>query len=167
VTATPDHAIPDPLKGALAGLAAGLTAAFVMDRFQWALAKAMPSDGGGDQEPATERAADRVARIATGDDVPGDDKPVAGQLVHYALGAALGVAYGIAAEYSPSVTTGFGTAFGTGTAAVLDEAVVPAVGLGDAPWNTGAGTHLYSLASHLVFGGAAEATRRSVRAALS
>lgn len=151
-------------KGALAGLAAGLVAAAAMDAFQAAVAALLPSDQDG--EPATEQAADRVAVVVTGEPIAAGRKPLAGQAVHYALGAALGAAYGAAADYAPIVTTGRGTAFGLGIAALLDETAVPAAGLGDAPWDTPASTHAYTLASHLVFGAVAELTRRLIRRTL-
>jgi len=149
------------LAGAAAGIVAGVVASFAMDRFQAAVtALASPSGGDGDGDPATVRAAAMVV------DVPEPDKPLAGQLVHYALGTGLGLLYGLAAEVKPGVTAGHGAAFGTGVAALLDEAAVPAAGLGDPPWKAGASTHLYTLASHLVFGMVAELTRRQVRATL-
>lgn len=151
-------------KGAVAGLAAGVVASFAMDRFQALVAALSSSDE--QDEPATEKAADRLAESTTGSPVPDERKPLAGQGVHYALGTALGLAYGAAAEVKPAVTAGGGTAFGLGTAAVLDEAAVPAAGLGEVPWKTPAATHAYTLASHLVFGATAEVTRRLVRRAI-
>ncbi len=150
------------LRGALAGIVAGVAASFAMDRFQ-ALAGAFSDDrGGSDVEPATAQAADAIVAHTIGGTVPEADKPLAGQLVHYALGAALGVAYGIAAEFRPGVTAGYGSAFGTATAALLDEGAVPAAGLGAAPWDSPASTHLYGLSSHLVFGATAELVRAQV-----
>lgn len=148
--------------GAAVGLIAGLAASFAMDRFQ-ALTQPKSDDDG---EPATERAADGIARDMTGEPLADKDKPLAGQLVHYGLGTLLGIGYGIAAEFAPRVTTGMGTAFGTGAGAVLDEAAVPAAGLGDPPWKAAPATEAYSLASHLVFGLVAEGARRGARAAL-
>ena len=152
------------LRGALAGAVAGVVASFAMDRFQ-ALAASM-SNSDGEDEPATSRAADAMSEVVTGASLPVAEKPIGGQGVHYALGVLLGAAYGVAAEFRPAVTTGFGTAFGAGTALLLDEAAVPAVGLADAPWNAPASTHLYALASHAVFGLTAEAVRRTVDATL-
>jgi len=60
----------------------------------------------------------------------------------------------------------WGSAYGVGNALLFDEAAVPAAGLGQVPWDTPASTHLYTLASHLVFGTAAEGMRRLVRAAI-
>ncbi|WP_267380042.1 MULTISPECIES: DUF1440 domain-containing protein [unclassified Sphingomonas] len=154
------------LRGALSGLIAGATASFVMDRFQAAVAAMASKDGDGDAEPATEKAADGIARTLTGGAVSQADKPLAGQAVHYALGIGLGIAYGVAAEFQPAVTTGFGAVFGLGTATVMDEAVVPALGLGPAPWKAGIGTNLYAYASHLVFGGTTELVRSQVASTL-
>ena len=149
--------------GTAIGLAAGLVASFAMDRFQ-SLVQPSAGDNG---EPATQQAADGIARDAIGEPLPDDAKPLGGQLVHYGLGAALGVGYGIAAEFSPTVTRGAGTVFATGTWALLDEAAVPAVGLGDPPWKASPETQAYSLASHLVFGLVAEGSRCLARHAMA
>lgn len=153
-------------RGTVAGLIAGVAASFAMDRFQAAASGLLPSDGG-EEEPATEKAADAVATAMTGQKVSDAAKPLAGQSVHYALGIGLGIAYGIAAEFRPAVTAGFGTAFGVGTATLLDEAAVPAVGLGEVPWKAPLSTTLYAFASHLVFGGTAEIVRRQVAGTLT
>ena len=154
------------LRGALAGLVAGVAASFVMDQFQAAVGALSSSEGGEEQEPATQKAADSMGRAVTGHEPAQADKPLAGQAMHYALGIGLGVAYGIAAEFRPSVTAGFGTAFGLGTATLLDEGAVPAVGLGSVPWKAGLTSNLYAYASHLVFGGTAELVRRRVAGTL-
>ena len=149
-------------RGALAGVIGGIVASFAMDGLQMLLAKISSNDSGSDEEPTTSKAADGVARAVTGDDVGEANKPLAGQAMHYGLGAALGLAYGVAAAFEPRVTTASGTLFGLTTATVLDEGAVPAMGLADAPWKTPASGHLYSLASHLVFGGVTELVRAQV-----
>ena len=154
-------------RGSVAGAIAGAVASFAMDRFQAAVSPLLPSSGDGSSEPATEKAADAIAKQVTGNDVPEAVKPLAGQAIHYALGIALGVAYGVAAEFRPAVTAGGGTAFGLGTATLLDEAAVPALGLGDAPWHAGFASNLYSYASHFVFGGVTEIVRRQVASTLT
>ena len=116
----------------------------------------------GDEEegdPATVKAADRVALAVTGGPVPDRYRPASGEVVHYLLGATLGAAYGLAAEYRPGIGVGFGNAYGVAAALLLDDAAVPAAGLGPPPWRTSAGTHGYALASHLVFGTVLEGTR--------
>ncbi len=159
-------ATPDPLRGALSGLVAGLLASLAMDLAQKALTKLQSSDGESEDEPATEQAADKIARSITGKAVPETAKPLAGQAVHYAFGGLLGMGYGIAAEYSPEITSGGGSVLALGSTILFDEAAVPAAGLGTAPWDTDLSTHIYSLASHLVFGTVTEVARRSLRAAL-
>ncbi|WP_434128204.1 DUF1440 domain-containing protein [Novosphingobium fluoreni] len=149
------------------GLIAGAAASFAMDRLQAAVAALSSSDDEDeDSEPATEQAADAIARAATGAEVPDADKPLAGQAVHYAPGLGLGAAYAVAAKFRPAVTTGYGGAFGIAAATLLDEAAVSAVGLGKAPWKADLKTTIYGYASHLVFGGAAELVRRQARAIL-
>ena len=151
-------------KGAVAGLAAGLAASLAMDLFQRATQSLLPPS---DAEPATEQAADAVAEAATGAPVPDEDKPMAGQAIHYAFGALLGLSYGVAAELSPQATAGHGGAFGLGAAMLFDEAAVPAAGLSGPPTDTPPAVHLYGLASHLVFGLVAETVRRATRHALA
>jgi uncharacterized membrane protein YagU involved in acid resistance len=153
---------PNIWAAAAAGLVAGIAASFAMDCFQSAVA-ALSSSEESDAEPATQKAADKMAQMTVGHDIPEDRKPLAGQLVHYAIGAGLGVTYAIAAEYRPAVTAGYGTAFAATTAVLLDETAVPAAGLGEAPWKTPPTTHLYGAASHVVFGTVTEGVRRLLR----
>ena len=80
--------------GAAIGMIAGLAASFAMDRFQ-ALTQPKSDDN---SEPATEQAADGIARDVTGEPLADKDKPLGGQLVHYGLGTLLGIGYGIARE---------------------------------------------------------------------
>ncbi len=155
---------PDPVRGALAGLAAGLVAAFAMNQFQKIWSAASSSDDSGGSDPATVKAANKVSRAARGRSIEKKNKDTAGEAVHYGLGAALGIAYGIAAEFQPGVTAGFGTAVGATTALILDNVAVPIAGLGDPPWETPIGVHAYGIVSHLVFGAVAEGTRAAIRA---
>jgi putative membrane protein len=161
-----DEAARKVARGLLAGLVAGAAAAFAMDRFQAVMASLSSGSDEDNGEPATEQAADRLARAATGEGLSAAVRPVAGQALHYALGIGLGAAYGIAAEFRPSVTAGYGSSFGLGTAVLLDEGAVPALGLGEAPWRADLATTGYAVASHLVFGGVAEFVRRQVRSTL-
>jgi len=158
----PTNHEPAPFRGLAAGIAAGLVASLAMNLFQKAWAKALPPPGSGD-DPATVKAAQRASRAATGEYFAKEDKEAAGNAVHYLFGAVLGGAYGLLAGYRPEVTKGYGTLFGLGSAA-FDEAAVPAVGLSGPPTDFSAATHAYALASHVVFGGVTEATRRLVRA---
>ena len=155
---------PSAWRGAAAGLVAGLVASGAMDLFQRGWARLSDSDSGG--ESATTHAADRASEAMTGVPVAEPRKPAAGEAVHYGFGALLGIGYGVLAEYLPRATVGAGAPFGLAAALVVDETMVPLAGLGSAPWKAPASTHVYSAASHLVFGTVAEQTRRLMRSAL-
>lgn len=149
---------PRPILGLFAGIAAGLIASAAMAAFQSVAAKPFGQDQG-DDDPATVKAADKVAFAATGQRVPDDWRPQSGQVVHYLTGAALGGLYGMLTEYRPGAAAGFGSVYGAATSLLLDEAAVPAAGLGAVPWETGAATHAYGVAAHLAFGVALEGAR--------
>ena len=154
------HTTPSPLRGAAAGLAAGLIASFAMNQFQkmWSAAVPMPED----DEPSTVKAAQKATRAA-GAELAEDEKEPAGNAVHYLFGGGLGALYGLIAEYRPEITSGFGAPFGLGAAALFDEVAVPAAGLSEPPAEVPARQHLYGIASHLVYGGTTEGIRRLLR----
>ncbi len=152
-----------PLRGAAAGLAAGLFASLVMTGFQAGVAKLIPDISGGGGEPSTEKAAERLSEAAVGKPVPEDKKAAAGQAVHYAFGALLGAGYGIAGERTDAIKAGGGTMFGAGAALLFDDVVVPALGLSPPASESPRRTHVYAMASHLVFGLVLEGGRRLLR----
>ena len=125
-------------------------------------------DRGKDRE--SDNAAVRVARLVS-EDVFGHrlaerEKEAAGAVAHYAMGATSGAIYGAAAELLPPATVGAGLPFGAAVWMVADELVVPALGLSKPPAAYPLSTHVYALASHLVYGLTTEAARRAVRSAL-
>ena len=145
----------DYLAGAAAGVVAGLVAAFLMEKAQERLRLLAPRL----TLPSTELAAEAVA----GKPMPPPVRSDAGRLVHYVTGAALGLVYGVLAERFKAVTSGFGLSFGTGMAMGIDESLIPALGLAPPVHKSTPGQHLYSLASHLVFGASLEGARRLLR----
>lgn len=149
---------PRPFLGLLAGVAAGLVASAAMAAFQAQAQKLLP-DQGGDDDPATVKAADKASEAITGDPVPERWREPAGQAVHYITGAVLGGIYGVLTEYRSEASAGFGSAYGIATAALLDEAAVPAADLGPEPADTPLATHAYGAASHLVYGWVLEGVR--------
>lgn len=171
---------PTLWKGAAAGLAGGLAGAWAMTVFQSGWSKASDKLKSGehlpenrrrereqepDSEDATMKAAARLASLA-GRELTYEQKQKAGPLVHYVFGSSMGVLYGVSGELAPAARTGFGTLFGTGVFLGGDEVAVPALGLSKKPTAYPLSTHLYGLASHLVYGLTTEAVRRSVRRAL-
>lgn len=149
---------PRPFLGLFVGIAAGLVASAAMAAFQNQASKLLPQDGG-DEDPATVKAADVASEAVVGDPVPEPYREQAGQAVHYIVGGVLGGIYGVITEYRPELRSGFGSAYGIATSALLDEAAVPAAGLGPTPAETPLATHAYGAASHLVFGVVLEGVR--------
>lgn len=145
-------------RAELAGLAGGLLASFVMERFQalW------PSPGGSDDDPATVKAADAISREVAGRPLPDSAKALAGESVHYAFGAFLGVTYGLSTQLAPRIVTlGSGMGFGVAVALLADDVAVPALKLSKPLTQISLGKHAYGIASHLVFGLATEGVRRA------
>ena len=168
-----DYGEIDIMKGLLAGVAGGLLASFLMEQFQaaWsaaseAIQSAEKKRGGRKPDPTTVKAANLIAEKVTGHKVPPDYKPLAGEAVHYGMGAASGAVYGVLAEVAPFLTLGDGVGFGTGVWLLADEMAVPAAGLSKPAKEIPLTTHIYALASHLVYGWITETVRRAVRRAL-
>jgi len=172
-----DQKQPNIWRGMLVGLIAGLVASWTMDRFQDAwIAVSHPDnskekeaearaseDGEESQDNATVKAAAAISEGLFEHKLTGAEKKLAGPAVHYAVGATSGIVYGIASELVPEVTVGFGLPYGTAFWLVVDEGAVPLFGLSKPPTAYPASTHLYALASHLVFGATAEGVRRWLR----
>jgi putative membrane protein len=179
-------------KGLAAGAAGGLVASWVMNQFQalWSrkthgiershgaqsLQQGSPRHGiaralrkrGGDRESdnAAVRMASAVSEDVFGHRLAEREKEAAGVVAHYAMGVASGAIYGAAAEMLPAATAGAGLPFGAVVWLVADELVVPALGLSKPPTEYPPSTHVYALASHLVYGLATEIVRGAVRRAL-
>jgi putative membrane protein len=168
-----------PWKGLVAGLAGGLAATAVMTQFQNAWSKTSEKiknnsknqeegrQGHSEQpeaENATMKAAGKVAIIA-GHPLSHEQKKKASPFVHYGFGTAMGGLYGVIMEnrslrrQQPILA---GAGFGTGLFLLADEIAVPALGLSGQS-ESSIGTHLYGLASHLVYGATTEGVRRLAR----
>ncbi len=157
------------LRGALAGAIAGLIGAYAMERFQalWSETekRARPKQiaRAAKDEPATVKAAERVAENVLHSELPDAVKPVAGEAVHYGMGMLSGAIYGAIAEIVPIVRAGNGFPFGAALWWVADETAVSALGLAKRPSAYPPSTHAYALSSHLVYGFVTETVRRVLR----
>lgn len=163
----------DFVKGLLAGMAGGLLASLVMEQFQaaWtkvgeAIEKQKPKKGGRKSQPATVKAAESISQNVLGRKIPKSKKKLAGEALHYAMGATSGAIYGALTEASPITTVGDGLAFGTAVWLLADEVSVPALGFSKSPAEIPVTTHVYALVSHLVYGWTTEVVRRAIRKAL-
>ena len=171
-------------KGLVAGLAGGLIASWTMNQFQaaWMRATAntekphgaqsmQPSEGSSgnqaedakEQDDATVETAKVISRNVFGHELQESEKKPAGAAVHYAFGTATGGLYGALAEVTPQVTSGAGVPFGAAFWLIADEISVPLLGLSKGPTEYPVSTHVYALASHLVYGVTAEMSRRALR----
>jgi putative membrane protein len=176
-------------KGVAAGVAGGLVASLVMNKFQalWSklmegesnsqgaqsLQKELPDHGlslelqkrGSDdaEDNAAIRTGNAVSELVFDHKLSKSEKQTAGTITHYAMGAASGAIYGAAAEVLPIATMAEGLPFGAAVWAIADEAVVPALGLSKSGKSYPLSTHVYAVASHLVYGLTTEIVRRNVR----
>ena len=119
-----------------------------------------------DQDDATVETAKVISRNVLGHEITESEKKPAGAAVHYAFGTLTGGLYGAMAEVTPQVTAGVGLPFGAVFWVVADEVAVPVLGLAKRPTEYPVSTHVYALASHLVYGVTAELSRRAVRQVL-
>lgn len=174
-------------KGLVAGLAGGLIASWTMNQFQaaWMRVAAnsekphgaqsmQPSQGSTgnqaedakEQDDATVETARVISKKVFGHELQESEKKPAGAAVHYVFGTATGGLYGALAEVTPQVTTGAGLPFGAAFWLLADEVSVPLLGLSKGPTEYPVSTHVYALASHLVYGVTAEMSRRALRQVL-
>ena len=174
-------------KGLVAGLAGGLIASWTMNQFQAAWMRVatnsekphgaqsmQPSHGSTgnqaedtkEQDDATVETARVISKKVFGHELQESEKKPAGTAVHYAFGTATGGLYGALAEVTPQVTTGAGLPFGAAFWLLADEVSVPLLGLSKGPTEYPVSTHVYALASHLVYGVTAEMSRRALRQVL-
>ena len=149
-------------KGVIAGALGGLTASWIMTRFQGLLAQAFgqtePHEG--QDEDATVKTARKISSGVLNHDLSAEEKETAGPIVHYAYGTGIGALYGGLAQRKRITTSGFGSAYGAAVWALGDEVAVPALGLGRKPAETPIAQHFQMLAAHVVYGLTLEGVRR-------
>ena len=165
-------------KGAVAGLAAGLAATWVMTQFETLSQKAIQKlesgkEGNGkeekgqqEDEDATVKTAEAISRHLFHHELSPKEKKVAGPAVHYSFGTLTGGVYGALAELQPAVTRGVGAPFGAALWLGADEVAVPAFHLSEPPLEHPPSVHAKALAAHLVYGLTTETVRRMVRQVL-
>jgi len=173
------------VRGALAGVAGGLAASWMMNVFMSTLGgkiteslmtdeqKAQKSEqqeqARARQEPeedATMKAAEGIVHTVTRrQHLSHEERKKAGPVVHYAFGALAGGLYGGLAECTDWTSLGFGTVFGTLLFFGADLIGVPALGFGPSLTEQPVATQATPLAAHLVYGATTDLVRRAIRAA--
>ncbi|HEX8091573.1 MAG TPA: DUF1440 domain-containing protein [Blastocatellia bacterium] len=177
-------------KGLAAGIIGGLAGGFVMNRFQsfWSDltgdekdserahspkqsgqklndGERQRSDDGIDA-PATVKLASAISEGVFDHELEKGEKEPAGTAIHYGFSLVTGGIYGLAAELAPVAVAGSGAPFGAAVWLIADQITLPLAGLSKGPTEYPLSKHLYSLASHCVYGVATEAARRAVRGLL-
>lgn len=174
-----------PWKGLVGGLAGGLIGTIAMTQFQNAWTKAQQKleknkdqnqNGGSsgqsevyvntESENSTMKVAGKLAGLA-GYQLSREQKEAASPFVHYGFGTVMGGLYGLSMEtreLSRQQPALMGAGLGTSLFVFADEIAVPAFGLSGQASSIGA--HLYSLASHVIYGITAEGVRRLTRSVL-
>ena len=151
----------DMVKGAIAGA----VGTWLMDKVTWYMWDR--------QDPATLRqeeqeartegmdpahvTANRVARVFGKQLHPSQPHP-AGVAVHYGIGIAPAIAYAALRRRTPALAAGGGLLYGLGLFLMVDEGVVPALGLAGGPSEYPWQTHVRGLVGHLVLGAGTHAT---------
>jgi uncharacterized membrane protein YagU involved in acid resistance len=152
-------------RGVIAGLVGGVIAAGVMSLAHKGLARPQTAPAE-QQDDATIKVANGIARWLLGRPVPEDRKPLAANVVHYAFGAGVGAVYGGAAELVPRVTMMLGVPFGLAVWLGAHVITVPALGLAEPPTRQPRSKEGLELLLHVVYGVVAETVRRLLRRVL-
>ena len=152
-------------RGALVGLIGGLIAAGAMSVAHRLVGEIAPRP----EPPPTSRDEDSTVKVASavtrqaGYRLAEDQKPTAGNIVHYAFGGSVGAFYGAVAELVPRVTAGVGLPFGAAVWLGAHVLVVPALGLSEPPTRRPVRQEAEEFALHLVYGLTTELARRLLR----
>ncbi|MEO6056797.1 MAG: DUF1440 domain-containing protein [Gemmatimonadales bacterium] len=151
----------DLLKGAIAGAVATwvmgkVTSSLYAREDRWARRR---EDDAREGKSAYGAAAEKAAR-AVGASLSAAQRERIGSAMHWSIGIGAGAIYAVLRRRVGSVGRAAGFGFGTAFWAVVDEGLVPALGLTPGarafPWQT----HARGLAGHLTFGTVTDGTLR-------
>ncbi|HUR94022.1 MAG TPA: DUF1440 domain-containing protein [Gemmatimonadales bacterium] len=151
----------DLVKGAIAGGVATwvmgkVTTSLYEREDRWARRQEDDARGG---KSSYGVAAEKAAR-AFGKPLKGEQGEQLGSAIHWGLGIGAGAVYAVLRRRFESVGRIAGVGFGTAFWALVDEGVVPALGLTPGPRAFPWQTHARGLAGHLTFGTVTDGTLR-------
>jgi putative membrane protein len=149
----------------LAGVTAGLVAAWAMNVFQTGWMRL--ADKREPHETAASKTADAISEEVSGTPIKESKKKSADRVVHYLTAALIGGGYGLVGGLFPRLFTGAGLPFGAAIWLIADELVVPVLQLGPPPTKTQLDDQALSFSSHLIFGGVLELVRRQINGLVS
>lgn len=113
-------------------------------------------DAARDGVPALEVLAERIA-ASTGRTLSPRERRTGGRVLQWAVGIGTGVLYARLRDHLPGRGIRRGIGYGAGFSVVVDEGLVPLLGLSPGPSAFPWQTHARGFLGHLVFGAAAEA----------
>lgn len=149
------------------GVAAGLVATAVTDLAQGPLNRLTPQHVKRRERqvrPGDTSARVAAQKVAAGFDLSLDDweTKLLGKVVHFAIGMAWGPVYGLLRRHAGLRPVGAGLATGVGMSLILDEGVVPTLGLSAPNRAYPFLTHVRGFVAHLVFGAVAALTAEAI-----
>jgi hypothetical protein len=151
----------DVIKGAIAGAVAtwvmGKVTSAMYEREDGWVRRAEDDARGG--RTAYGVAVEKAARLA-GASLDNGQRERLGLAIHWALGIGAGVAYAVLRRRFRAMGRTAGLGFGTAFWALLDEGLVPALGLTPGPRAFPWQTHARGFAGHLTFGTVTDGTLR-------
>lgn len=151
----------DVIKGAIAGAVAtwvmGKVTGAMYQREDRPVRRAEDDLRGG--KTSYGAAAEKAARLA-GASLDDARREQAGAAIHWALGIGAGAAYAVLRRRFNSLGRTAGLGFGTAFWALLDEGLVPVLGLTPGPRALPWQTHARGLAGHVTFGTVTDGTLR-------
>ena len=153
------NASGDLLKGAIAGAAGWWAMDQVLRYFynhEGAEVRRRESRARGGI-PALEVLADRIAELI-GTTLSDEERQRGGTILQWATGIGTGMVYAGIRSRLPGSGLPRGLAYGAGFSLVVDEGIVPLLGLSPGPSAFPWQTHARGLVGHLVFGAVAEVT---------
>ena len=160
-------------RGVIAGLVGGVIAAGAMSIVHKSVTgiigdapQQKPRPDQQQDEDATVKVADGIARWLFHRPLPENKKPLAGNLVHYAFGGSIGALYGGVATIAPRVTAAVGLPFGIAVWLGAHVITVPALGLAEPPTRQPPSKEGLEFVLHLVYGAVTELVRRLAHRAL-
>jgi putative membrane protein len=154
------------LRGIIAGLVAGMLGAGAMTIVHSATRPPTAAAEQEQDEDATVKVANGIARWIFHRPLPEDKKPLAGNIVHYAFGASVGGLYGGLATVMPRLTLALGLPFGIAVWLGAHVIMVPVLGLAAPPTRQPPLKEALEFVLHLVYGAVTELARRLIRQTL-
>lgn len=115
-----------------------------------------PQAAGSADDDATVRTGAIAYRVVTGHTPSASRARRLGVAAHYGFSMGAGATYALLATRFPALRRGHGALYGLLVWALVDETIVPALGLSRGPLELPPGVHAYSIVGHAIYGATLE-----------